>query len=64
MPWEKRKKIERVYPIQDSTWGISMPVNQARFTFESFQRLIKGLEKSKHYRTIVFDTIPSWMEEK
>lgn len=64
MPWEKRKKPERVYPIKDCVWGIEQPVNQAVFTFESLQRLIKGLEKAKHYRTIIFDTIPSWIKEK
>ena len=57
MPWEKKKKTEKVYPIRDCTWGISTPVHPPAFTFESLQKLIKGLEKSKHYRTIVFDTV-------
>ena len=57
MPWEKKKKTEKVYPIQDCTWGIEQSVNPTVFTFESLQCLIKGLEKSKHYRTIVFDTV-------
>ena len=64
MPWEKRKKPERVYPIQDCVWGINMPVNQTVFTFEALQNFSKSLEKSQHYRTIVFDTMPSWIEEK
>ena len=60
MPWEKRPRVEVEVPLAK----VGTNLNKSSFTFESFQRLIKGLEQSAHYRTIVFDTIPSWIGEK
>jgi len=60
MPWEKRPTVQVEIPVAK----VGTNLNNSSFTFESLQRLIKGLEKSAHYRTIVFDTMPSWIKEK
>ena len=53
MPWEKKPRIKVEVPLAK----VGTNLNKSSFTFESLQKLIKGLEKAKYYHTIVFDTV-------